>query len=58
MRDTTNILKDIGYTLHSDLAYKAFPEENPWYLAYYGGQFLSVHGGAPTVNDFVNNRKG
>lgn len=42
LRDTTHILKEIGYKLHSDIAYKAFPEENPFFTAFYGGIFVKA----------------
>ncbi|EAR96399.1 hypothetical protein TTHERM_00190670 (macronuclear) [Tetrahymena thermophila SB210] len=57
LRDTTEILKETGFKLNSDIAYKAFPEENPWYLALYGGHFLNIRS-YPTTYDYVNDKQG
>jgi len=49
-------MREIGINLHSDIAYKAFPEENPWHGAFHGGIFLKLFKGIPTANDYLNGK--
>ena len=48
--------RKIGYDVHSTIAYKCYPEDNPYFEAYYGDLFLTQKNREKFAYNFVTNK--